>query len=195
MVDVTQESLRTDRESARKVGPKRGSRPAPALTNNRIRSAIMAKPIPSNIPDDVKARFWANVVVRGPDECWEWTGAKTDKGYAALSFRRGSHIALALAGKPRTARCALHSCDNPGCVNPNHLRWGTDAENVADMVERKRHQANRKTHCVRGHAFEGDNLLVRREGHRTCRKCRLIHLHAWRERNRAQAIREQSNGA
>jgi hypothetical protein len=32
-----------------------------------------------------------------------------------------------------------HSCDNPGCVNPEHLSLGTDADNTADKVARKRH--------------------------------------------------------
>lgn len=35
-------------------------------------------------------------------------------------------------------RYALHSCDNPRCVNPSHLRWGTAADNTNDAVTRKR---------------------------------------------------------
>lgn len=31
---------------------------------------------------------------------------------------------------------ALHSCDNPPCVNPHHLRWGTNRENALDRAER-----------------------------------------------------------
>ncbi len=34
---------------------------------------------------------------------------------------------------------ALHSCDNKWCVNPQHLRWGTQKDNVADCLSRCRH--------------------------------------------------------
>jgi DNA invertase Pin-like site-specific DNA recombinase len=37
----------------------------------------------------------------------------------------------------------LHSCDNPPCVNPAHLRTGTDAENMRDVAERKRQAGER----------------------------------------------------
>jgi hypothetical protein len=32
----------------------------------------------------------------------------------------------------------LHSCDNPSCVNVNHLRWGSHTENVRDKINRNR---------------------------------------------------------
>lgn len=92
-------------------------------------------------------RFWAKVDKRGPDECWRWTAFCNPKGYGTIGVngRAGgkslaTHIALEFDGRPRIGNAiALHSCDNPGCVNPKHLRWGTNAENVRDMVSRKRH--------------------------------------------------------
>jgi hypothetical protein len=111
------------------------------------------------------------LAVKAPEgECWEWLGAKSH-GYAMLSRKHASHIALQVAGKQKTASAALHSCDNPGCVNPDHLRWGTAAENVADMVSRNRHHANRRTHCIHGHSLSGHNLIQRRNGQRGCRTC------------------------
>lgn len=75
------------------------------------------------------------------DECWLWDGRHHEKGYAELKLhdgqiRRVSRELLGLAkGDPRVAR---HTCDNPPCVNPDHLLVGTDADNTQDMTERGR---------------------------------------------------------
>jgi hypothetical protein len=48
-------------------------------------------------------------------------------------------------GEIPTDRRVLHSCDVPGCVNPAHLRLGTDADNVADKVLRNRQAVGRRS--------------------------------------------------
>jgi hypothetical protein len=98
--------------------------------------------------------FWGNVDVRGPDDCWEWKLGRGTDGYgsvsisaehaAALEMRPGTtgahRVAWALShGKPPPKKYfVLHSCDNPPCVNPKHLRLGTPADNTRDWVERSR---------------------------------------------------------
>lgn len=105
--------------------------------------------------EDFAQRFWSRVDIRGEDECWEWQGARLQKGYGQACWplewvkagvvpvqRELSHrVALALgeAGNPFTKLFALHSCDNPPCCNPNHLRYGTVKDNSRDMVTRGRH--------------------------------------------------------
>jgi hypothetical protein len=92
--------------------------------------------------------FWRKVDVRGPDDCWEWQGATSGRGY-------GSHGVTGINGKFRTERthrvswvihngqitsglCICHTCDNPPCVNPTHLFEGTLNDNIQDMHKKER---------------------------------------------------------
>lgn len=43
-----------------------------------------------------------------------------------------------VTGEESDGRFALHSCDNPPCVNPAHLRWGSHADNMTDAADRGR---------------------------------------------------------
>ena len=98
------------------------------------------------IDDGVRARFWAKVDKRGPDDCWNWTAATNQNGpkcgaYGVMGIGgkryTATHVALAVDGRPRPDGLhALHSCHNSLCVNPKHLRWGTKLENAFDSFER-----------------------------------------------------------
>lgn len=95
-------------------------------------------------PSRIKAEnFWNKVRKAGPDECWVWTGALVKNGYGTFTIDdrtyNASHVALALDGRPRfiaedgRPAVALHGdCSHTSCVNPAHLRWGTQKENIAD---------------------------------------------------------------
>lgn len=79
--------------------------------------------------------------------CLEWQGRKV-KNYGAISHK-GKNLAahriicFLAHGEPPEDGFALHSCDNPPCINPEHLRWGTHAENVLDTVIRNRRAIKR----------------------------------------------------
>jgi len=89
---------------------------------------------------DHESKFWDHVE-KTPD-CWIWTGGLTDKGYGTLckdGRKIGAHrYSYELHHGPLGSAHALHSCDNPRCVNPEHLRPGTHQDNMQDAKDRKR---------------------------------------------------------
>jgi len=77
--------------------------------------------------------------------CWIWLGSTDTHGYAwmAVPGQRRScgvhHIVCRELGREKPkGMCVLHHCDNPLCVNPDHLYIGTHADNARDRVRRKR---------------------------------------------------------
>jgi hypothetical protein len=83
--------------------------------------------------------FWMNVGVGEDDECWEWHGYQED-GYGRFYFQErmvGAHeLALTFTtGERRQSHFdTCHSCNNPLCCNPRHLRFDTRQSNVDDAV-------------------------------------------------------------
>lgn len=117
------------------------------------------------ISTKLNKRFWEKVAKGSPEICWPWMGSRDRRGYGRLgNWKDGrtipvlaTHVSLLLDGRPRPSRhLALHSCDNPSCVNPNHLRWGTHTENTADRIARGRsvpaehHSETMKRKAARG---------------------------------------------
>jgi len=98
-------------------------------------------------PTDPVARFNAKVL-RGtaPDSCWEWVGTKNKGGYGVFAlwgksvFAHRLSLAMSVPCLVEKNKLVIHSCDNPSCVNPDHLRMGTAAENSQDMVDRSRNE-------------------------------------------------------
>ena len=103
-------------------------------------------PIGTRARGTTEERFWR--YVEKTDSCWIWTGSsRTKKGYGMLQKIGGSK------GKGMTAHrlsyqihkgeipesmVVMHSCDNPSCVNPDHLSVGTQSQNILEAIAKGR---------------------------------------------------------
>lgn len=94
-------------------------------------------------------RFWRWVNKRKSKKlCWEWTGCRDSCGYGLIGTGKGSRVierAHRVSWKlhnphsliPKGIK-VLHKCDNPACVNPDHLFLGTQLDNMKDMLSKGR---------------------------------------------------------
>lgn len=133
---------------------------------------------PTRVRGTAEERFWAKVDAFG--DCWEWTSGRDEKGYgkfraASSQNHMGAHVFSwkTLVGPIPDGLELDHLCRNPPCVNPDHLEPVTHAENVRRGVVAHvlRARAAKITHCPRGHAYAGENLVI--DGNaRKCRKCK-----------------------
>lgn len=93
-----------------------------------------------------------------PNGCHRWLGADTGK-YGRVWYNgrdRGAHRVILewkLGRDLGVGEFAMHTCDNPICVNPEHLNPGTAYDNAMDMVSKGRNHNQKKTHCKYGHPF------------------------------------------
>jgi hypothetical protein len=92
---------------------------------------------------DVFHRFFSHV--EKTQGCWNWLTALSPKGYGITWYKRKKLAAHRLAwiifvGPIPEGMQVCHKCDNPKCVNPEHLFIGTNYDNVQDKVAKNRHK-------------------------------------------------------
>jgi hypothetical protein len=82
------------------------------------------------------------------DKCWLWRGYISPTGYGRIAIgggRKQMFLAHRVAWEMHHAQpipgemVIMHKCDTPACVNPAHLELGTQADNIQDMVKKRRH--------------------------------------------------------
>lgn len=94
----------------------------------------------------LKERFESRI--RVTPGCWLWTGARCGDGYGNIRGQgrvlRAHRVSFQLyVGEIQQGLHVLHSCDNPACVNPAHLRLGTHQDNMDDMYSKGRREPAR----------------------------------------------------
>jgi hypothetical protein len=101
-------------------------------------------------------RFWEKVDKSPESGCWHFTGCRNADGYGVIGIGetrpngspitdKAHRVAWYLTHGEWPDGHVLHSCDNPQCVNPDHLRLGTHAENMQEMWDKKRHGGSKLT--------------------------------------------------
>lgn len=102
-------------------------------------------------------RFWRKV--NKTETCWLWTGYIEKRGYGRFGYNYKTIEAHRMSwiianGEIPEGMIICHECDNPSCVNPDHLFLGTHKDNTWDMVDKGRHGGS-----MRGKKHKPESLV------------------------------------
>lgn len=144
---------------------------APPLVKTRT-------PALNPVPERVIEGIWDRIQVEDWWDCWLWQLSPGSHGYGQMGWENDQgksagttahRVAwMAIHGDIPTGMTVDHECRNHMCCNPLHLRLLSNVANATDNGQ------GAKTHCPRGHAYDGENLYVDPKGHRRCKACAAI---------------------
>lgn len=91
----------------------------------------------------LEERFWEKVDIGSKNECWNWLGSKHRRGYGHFGAIKKVLYAHRVSwelhfGNIPDGVGVCHNCDNPSCVNPNHLFLGNQSDNITDAYKKGR---------------------------------------------------------
>lgn len=86
--------------------------------------------------------------------CQNWPGAKNKAGYGVTWHNNKWAYAHRVVAKAKKGEVVMHTCDNPSCVNPAHLKLGTHKQNSEDMVKKQRQMYGEKCPLSKLNAHE-----------------------------------------
>lgn len=93
---------------------------------------------------DLIEKFKSKFTEGDKESCWDWEFGVTAGGYGQMAYKCKKYASHRLSwsyynDKSIPKGCVImHTCDNPKCVNPSHLKLGTQKDNVADMMAKGR---------------------------------------------------------
>lgn len=128
---------------------------------------------------DIKAHLEKSIKIVQRSPCWEWQKSRDKHGYGYVGqdakTKKAHRVSYeTFIGLIPEGMCVLHRCDNPPCINPEHLFLGTLKQNALDRDAKHRGPDSKKLYCKRGHLFSAENLVVsvlKNYGKRVCKKC------------------------
>jgi HNH endonuclease len=112
-------------------------------------------------------RFFDKFKMTDKNKCWEWFGNRNPSGYGMIGYLATQVLAHRVSwevhrGKIPKGLFVLHRCDNPPCVNPNHLFVGTCKDNAQDMILKGRKPDTSGSKNGMSKINEADALKIRR---------------------------------
>lgn len=117
--------------------------------------------------EKLKKRFHAKYIKGDPNDCWEWMAGKSPCGYGRMSVNgknTGAHRVAYMLHTSKKIPIGLfvcHKCDNPPCVNPEHLFLGTRSDNMKDCTTKKRSALQQRPWLTQGEKHPLAKLTVR----------------------------------
>jgi hypothetical protein len=122
--------------------------------------------MPKHIITKDSVEYFFNRIKKTKDcgDCWLWSAYRDKDGYGKYTFKgeryQAHRFMWFLLTEEWPQDCVLHKCDNPPCVNPNHLFEGSTYDNIHDSIRKGRF--NRGETCARSKLVTGDILLIRK---------------------------------
>lgn len=102
----------------------------------------------------IEEKHWS--LCRPGEGCWGWAGSFDIEGYPRFSYNKRNSIkahrfslSMKVGRELLPHELACHRCDNPGCVNPEHLFVGTPKDNMRDMILKGRASWQKERKVVR----------------------------------------------
>jgi hypothetical protein len=111
-------------------------------------------------------RLLNKVIINQNTDCWEWQGGTNNIGYGMIRDEKKMRTAHRVSYEEHNnvkipkLMCVCHTCDNPLCVNPNHLWLGSRSDNTRDMWRKGR-----------ANPFGGTTRLGKKQPRSTCNHC------------------------
>lgn len=100
-------------------------------------------------------------ILMADNGCWVWTACRSRDGYGVMNVGLAHRFSWkAFRGPIPKSMYVLHKCDNPSCVNPDHLFIGTQFDNMRDMKAKGREAYRKGEHHPRAKLTEQQAISI-----------------------------------